>query len=57
MFWLFYNLHGCALSLQLNWITRSGLEPFSGCQRSCGIVPNGLICLVISFNICHGLKS
>ena len=44
-------------SSQLSWITRCGLEPFPGCQLSSGIVPNGLMCLLISFNICHGLKS
>ena len=52
-----YNLHGVCTSLQLSWVTRSALEPFPGCQHSCGIVPNGLICLVISFNVSHGLKS
>ena len=43
-------------SPQLSWITRSGLAPFPGCQGSCGIVSNGSAGLVVSFNICQGLK-
>ena len=35
---------------------RSGLAVFSECQGSCGIVPNGLIGSVVSFNICQVLK-
>ena len=36
MFWLFYNLHGCALPHK--YIFRSGLAPFPECQGSCSIV-------------------
>ena len=54
MFWLFYNLHGCALSRSC-WTTRSGLAPFPGCQGSCGIVPNGPAGSVISFSMRQGL--
>ena len=43
-------------SLQLSWITRSGLAPFPRCQGSCGIVPNGPAGLVISFNKHHSLQ-
>ena len=43
-------------SLQLSWITQSGLAPFPGCQGSCGIVPNGPAGSVVSFNIRQGLK-
>ena len=43
-------------SPQLSWITQHSLVPFEGCQGSCGIVPNGPASLVVSFNICQGLK-
>ena len=56
MFWLFYNLHECALPTQLSWMTRSGLAPCPGCQGSCGIVPNGPVASIVSFNIHQGLK-
>ena len=42
--------------LQLSWIKGSGLAPFPGCQGSCGIVSNRLVGLVMSFNVCKGLK-
>ena len=35
---------------------RSGLALFPGCQGSCSIVRNGPAGLVVSFNICQGLK-
>ena len=44
------------LSPQLSWTTRSGLAPLPGCQGSCGILPNGLVVLVVFFNIRQGLK-
>ena len=34
---------------------QSSLAPFSGCQGSCGIVPNGPAGSVISFNMRQGL--
>ena len=40
----------------VDWIMRSGLASFPGCQGSCGIVPNGPAGSVVSFNICQGLK-
>ena len=43
-------------TLQLSWITQSGVAPFSGCHGSCGIVPNGPASLVISFSIHQGLE-
>ena len=38
-------------SMQLSWISQSGLALFPGCQGSCGIVPDGHADSVISFNI------
>ena len=32
------------------------LASFPGCQDSCGIVPNGPVGSVVSFNISQGLK-
>ena len=43
-------------SLQLSWITQSGLAPFPGCQGSCGIVLNGPAGSVVSLNIHQGLN-
>ena len=41
----------------LSRITRSGLAPSPALQNSSGIVPNVYLpCLVVSFNMCQGLK-
>ena len=55
VFWLFYNLHGCALPC--SWLDNAiWFSTLPGCQGSCGIVPNGPADLVVSFNIHQGLK-
>ena len=51
MVWWFYNFHGCALPHSWVGYCDPVQHPFQGCQGSCGIVPNGLLGLVVSFNI------
>ena len=43
-------------SRQFSWIARSGLAPFPGYKGSSGIVKNGPVGLILTFNIHQSLK-